>query len=423
MNRSLFFSKSNRYLAYLFAFSMSIFVKELPILIGFWILSLIIQAISSKSKILFDINRFQILLLVLYFLYIIGMFWSEDKTAARFALEEKLSLLVFPLLIGFNKDFFKQNYRTLLLLFVLGVIAASLICLFYATWESTSFLAGAFSFNPIDPKFADWKFGGSHFRYISLSLFMHPTYFSIYILFALALTVRFLNSGIHLNTYLLIGLKVAIPLFILMIYLLSSKAVLVSALILLIFFSIAQYRKRSRKRVKLLISVIVIVFISIGFQNPRFESIIKVISNQELLDDTSKDGSFISRIHIWKAGVDLIGQNIFLGVGPGDTNNELVKTYKSYNYIDPYLKKSNAHNQYIETFIDLGIAGFIVLNLVIFFPFFGKRNPLFLIFLFLIGFNFLFESFFNMQAGIVFFGFFYCLLSMSDEQNTINLKL
>jgi len=295
-----------------------------------------------------------------------------------------------------------------------------LLCLIVAFWESTFFLIDGFNFNTIDPEYADWEYGGSHFRYINLSLFVHPTYFSVYILFALAIAVKFLEDRIFTNKSLLIVLKMYVPLFLVMIYLLSSKAVITSTIILFIFYSFNLYHRFSSKFIRILIPSIFPLFIFVALQNPRFNTILQAIDNPEYIIDHSNDGSFTSRIHIWKAGLKLISNNFLLGVGPGDTNTELVDVYKYYNYLDPVLKNSNAHNQYIETAIDIGFFGFAVLLAVLFYPFylsFKKRNYLFLVFLFIIGFNFLFESFLNLQAGVIFFAFFYSLLGSLDEEH------
>lgn len=425
MGKTTFITKCNTYLGYLFAFSLSIFVKAIPAIIALWMLCLLMEAIQ-KRKIEMHFSTASTFLLGLYFLYIIGMFWSENQAAARFALEEKFSLFLFPLMIGLNHAYFKQNYKDILLAFVLGVLVSSVVCLTVATWESVFYIPGGFGLNPIDPEYANWKYGGSHFKYINLSLFMHPTYFSIYILFAIAIVFQILKDSADLNKKIVFFFKVSIPFLILILYLLSSKAVLLSALILVVVFSVVQYRKRSGILIRVLISFSVLVFVFIALQNPRIELLIENLNKPELLADHQQDGSLISRLHIWNAGTDIIKQHFILGVGPGDTNNELLNQYKALHYIDPVLRNSNAHNQYLETFIDLGFLGFLVLFVTIFFPFFEsieKRKILFLVFLFIFGFNFLFESMLNLQTGVVFFAFFYSVLNILEKQDKLSLSL
>ncbi len=424
MGETTIITKCNRYIGYLFAFSLSSFVRATPAIIAVWILCLIVDAVQ-KRKVEINFSPSSAFIFVLYFMYVLGLLWSDNQVAARFALEEKFSLFLFPLLIAFNTPFFKQNYKGILFAFVLGALASSIFCLAYATWESIYIVPGGIGFNSIDPEYANWEFGGSRFRYINLSIFMHPTYFSIYILFAIALLFQFLKDSPNLDKKTSILLKLSIPFFMLMLYLLSSKAVLLSALVLVIVYSVVQYRKQNGLLIKALIAFSVIVFVFIALQNPRIELMIDNLNKPELFSDNLQDGSLFSRLHIWNAGTDIVKKHFFLGVGPGDTSSELLNRYIAHHYIDPVLRNSNAHNQYLETFIDLGFFGFLLLFISIIFPIFepiDKRNTVFLVFLFIVGFNFLFESVLNMQTGVVFFSFFYSLFSILEKKDKLRIS-
>jgi len=354
----IFLKKSSTYLSYIFAFSMSILFEKLPVLIVVWVINLLFFSIINR-KIRFSFNSEHILLMGFYFFYVAGLFWSTDKATALFALEIKLSLLVFPIIIAVNKDFFKEIGLNILLSFVIGIIVSSLFCLGTAVWESVFLLADGFVFKPIDPDFATWEFGGSHFRYLTLSLFMHPTYFSIYILFALVISILLTRKGTYLNENMRIFFIAAIPLFVIMLYLLSSKAVLTNASILFISFFFIKYKSRRGVLSKLSFVLLVMIILGVTFQNPRFASIKNAVNQPGQISDNSRNGSFISRMHIWKTSLAIISDNPLVGVGPGDTKNELVNRYLLFDYKDPLMMKSNAHNQYLETFINLGFFGFV----------------------------------------------------------------
>ena len=146
------------------------------------------------------------------------------------------------------------------------------------------------------------------------------------------------------------------------------------------------------------------------------------MSHPELANDFSKDGSIISRIHIWNSGIQIAEHQLIMGVGPGDTGDELMKMYQQYNYKDPYLNKANAHNQFLETLLDLGIAGCVILIGLFFISIkdaYRDRNVLLFIFLLFQLFNLQFESLFSTRAGVIFFSFFFCLMSIIDirDQN------
>jgi O-antigen ligase len=379
-------------------------------------LSFIANFITQKKRIQFKPDFPQKILILFYLFYVAGFFWSGNKENALFALEVKLTLVLFPLMISSDREFFRKNIRGILLFFVLGILTSSLFCLTKSFLLSLSF-DGKIYFNPIDSRYAGWAYGGNRFRYLGLSYILHPTYYSLYILLALIVDVIFLKNRIFINKYLNIVLKAAVPIFIVMIYLLSSKAVLISSLIVLVLFAVDLYKKYNNVQVKISILFISLIIITVVITNPRFGKLMKAIENPETIMDNSTDGSFISRVHIWEAAIDIVRRNFLFGVGPGDTNGTLVTEYKKNNFIDPYEKKSNAHNQYLETFINTGVFGFVTLLLLLIVPLFilEKQNILYKIFLIMIAFNFLFESMLNTIAGVLFFGFFYNLLSTLKE--------
>jgi O-antigen ligase len=72
----------------------------------------------------------------------------------------------------------------------------------------------------------------------------------------------------------------------------------------------------------------------------------------------------------------------------------------------------NVHNQFIETYLGLGLFGLSCLIIMLFsLLYYGIRNKYLLPIMFavIIFFNFNFESMLNTQAGVFFFAFFFCL--------------
>ena len=115
----------------------------------------------------------------------------------------------------------------------------------------------------------------------------------------------------------------------------------------------------------------------------------------------------------WSAALRLIKENFWTGLGNGDTKEALTEKYNELGYNKAAELRLNAHNQYLETFLALGISGFLVLSVLLFAPlFFSHGNLDFLLrfFIFIFAVNFLFESMFNTQAGMIFFMFFYSFL-------------
>ena len=345
---------------------------------------------------------------------------TSDRVAAGQALETMFSLLLFPVLFSFSKEFFRKQTLNILLFFILGSAIASLSCILVAFWDSITIEAGRMVFNPIDKVYAGWEYGGSHFKYTNLSLVLHPTYFSCYLLFSIICCTQILRNGILTDKRIIYGLYLSIPLFLVMIYLLSSKSGIICTILCILVYTgtLVSRQKIFRSKILVLLSGLALIFLAL--QNPRFSSITEAINNPERVNNFSENGSVISRVHIWKAGVEIISKNFLTGVGTGGSNAELVKQYEIYHCTDPLRLKANAHNQYFETFIDLGIGGFLLLLSLFIYPAIkalNRKNILFLSLLFILSFNFLFETMLNKMSGAIFFGFFYCLLSILNEQD------
>ena len=119
------------------------------------------------------------------------------------------------------------------------------------------------------------------------------------------------------------------------------------------------------------------------------------------------------RIIIWRNSLKVIKRKPIFGYGIGDANDELEKEHKKTEFIDGTIKRYNAHNQFLETWLQSGIFGFISLLLVFAVPLYQsikKKQELLFLFLVVSFIQLLFESMFVRLAGVVYFSFFYSYL-------------
>jgi O-antigen ligase len=103
----------------------------------------------------------------------------------------------------------------------------------------------------------------------------------------------------------------------------------------------------------------------------------------------------------------------------------MLEKYQEKGMVSEYENKLNSHNQFLNTFIEIGIFGFIMLLLCFIVPLcFSYQQKIFLFaaFTIIVGINFLFESMLETQAGVTFYAFFYTLLcfSISNPKLTTN---
>jgi O-antigen ligase len=124
---------------------------------------------------------------------------------------------------------------------------------------------------------------------------------------------------------------------------------------------------------------------------------------------------------LWKTALDEIREHPLAGTGTGDVMDDLMRRYETRQFLYALNNRLNPHNQYLHTWLATGLAGFLILLgcLVIPAVMAVRRSCyLYVFFLFLVGFNFLFESMLERQSGVVFYAFFNALLYKTKLSDT-----
>lgn len=129
--------------------------------------------------------------------------------------------------------------------------------------------------------------------------------------------------------------------------------------------------------------------------------------------------SIAMRLEYWKTALKIIDNNTYFGVGTGDIQksfNELYRQKDSLLRNKDYWRRS--HNQYLSSWVQLGIPGFVLLILMLFYPLFQrgtKNNFLFLAFIALSCLSMLTEDSLETQAGATLFTVFYSLFLFNPK--------
>lgn len=364
-----------------------------------------LEIISRLKK-----NIVIILLIAFWGLHVIGLAYTKNMYYGLVDLQQKLSFVVFPIffLSSIHRIFpYKQWF---LHVFLFGCFVSGIYMIINALFLSLSIVDGSFIFNPSPPD-AWWE---NYFRYNRLSVFHHTSYLAMY--FSLSIAILFGYIKEKGRKWRIVVSIAGILFFYILIILLSSKAgILVGTLTIIIGSFWLLF-----KNYKALSVIVSLVFILVTgyllFQyNWRF---IKLNDNIESIVDSSngidaQDGKTDMRIQIWRSIPSIIDQNWLFGFGTGDTKDELVAGYKRLNMTDAAEQQFNAHNQYLETLLALGLPGLLLLLLLLFYPvyLFFKREFEFLhvIFIGILAINLLFESMLVRIAGVMFFSIFYSL--------------
>lgn len=342
-------------------------------------------------------NKWSFIVIGFFLLHVVGYFFSENKSEALSAIEIKLCFLAFPILF-FGSHFSHTHIKKIVISFVSGCMLVSFLCIFRACY--------LYFFEDTNA-----------FFYSDFSYFIHPSYMAMYLVFALLIVMLFYKNWLAHLHLLNIKLGFMAVVFLVTIFLCSSKLGLLSAFFLLpTTFSVLLYNKGYKK----IIIGLVLALLGLAtasyklFPTPfkRFQTAINVTKSSQTIDKTDAESTAV-RILIWKESIKLIKNKFWFGTTAGDVNDKLIESYEKEGLTGALTKKLNAHNQFLQTFIGTGFIGFVLLILMTLFLIvysFIKKNYILMLFSILISLNFMVESMLQTQAGFTFFTFFLCLI-------------
>ena len=333
---------------------------------------------------------------VIYLLYAIGLAWTEDKAAGWFDLEVKLTMLLIPIVLSYSA-ITHQTLIKILKAFIEGSIIACIVCILYACYRYY------------------FTSDVNYFFYGALSYFHHSSYFSMYLNFAILLLLADLlgyQRILTISKWSKFGIILFFGIFILFI---SSKTAYVTLLLTIIFGLFAWIRKTNNFKMFFVIAgLLLIIPPTLYHSSDLIKSRVLEFVNafDEKQETESLTGTTYRKI-IWEESANIISNNVVKGVGTGDVKQELKNRYEALNLNEAYEVGLNCHNQYLQTFMAIGITGICALLLMLFIPIvrsIKNRNFIYLSFLVLIAINFFTESMLETQSGVVFYAFMNSLL-------------
>jgi len=393
-----------------------LFPKLIPI--GIILIALSVIALAIKRELKLCVTKVHLFFVLFYLAYVFGVFFTEVPKEAAHVLESKMSFVIFPLLFLFipkrKVDFTPSIWLfsgALVILFVWGILS-SIQC-FRISGSSSCFISTPFS--PIH----------------------HPTYAAIYYLIGFFMILKARKARLR-------GFNTRTVLFLLIIFVAGYLLCMsLSALLFLFGLIVILGFVWFKRRLGTWKSIGIVVLMSIG-----------LIFAVELSKDTISDVEYTynsvknylespkefvkkadrylvgneERLVLWTISAEAIAEQPF-GYGTGNIDVVIGDKLRSYRLNSMAEKNFNPHNQYLQTFIELGILGAAVLIglFVVILQFAVKhRNTTLLILTASFVLNALFESMFQRQSGIVFFTlmvFFMILESLNQNQSGEKLTL
>lgn len=384
---------------------------------------LIIITLINFKKADFSFKNYLIFPIVLYLLMLLSLTWSIDTDRTIAAISKELPLLLFPICFLLFRTFSDDEKQKIIKGFSYGMVA---FAVFYLINAFIRFLnsqdTSVFFYHELVTK---------DVNAIHVSVYMSVSFF------------YFLVKPIKTNWD-----KLALAVLFLMVFLLSSKNIVVVFIGLLgyyyLFFS--KTAKKLRLRNLILAIVILLSLPFIGKVKERFkqeyetimtdssvndvinkgsETVYNVSIKQAWNNDTFKPNDFFPgtafRVYQFRIFTEFLQEEAIFwkGFGLDASYSKIEEKGVQYHlflgnqYQEGY-QKMNFHNQYIQVFAELGIFGFLLLIIMLALTIrngIASKNYFHIAFSVLMIFLFITESFLWRQRGVTFFIVMYCVLN------------
>lgn len=393
------------------AFTIPLAKKFVPGFILLLGLYLIFQTFR-KHKFEFQIRgKGLILLASIFLLHLIGMLYSTHREDGWNEIGIKASYLVFPLIGWMLPSLSRSDFQKIVYSFIWG-------CLAFIVFALTAGIVRSLHYHDI-----------SYLSYEKLGYFIHPSYAATYQAFGLFLLLRIASVSSYLlgKKWLHIAVCVIILVFISM---LASKAGLIAAVIAIVMGAWCWWKNKFAAGGAFGIFAISLAVLAgstvlLPTSSARIESAVSDVKSDDQQQSPATGATAIAhssteiRYVTWQASWDILTSQPF-GVGTGDAESALVEKYETAGETYVAQRKFNAHNQFFQAGVEHGWPGVLLLVglcLWLLMDALRRKQIIQLVFILLCGMNFLFESFLEVQAGIVFFCFMIMLFNHSSHHD------
>ena len=359
--------------------------------------------------------------LVYYLLLVVGMIYTNDVENGLFTLDKKITFFILPIIAATEGCLNEKFVRFLKWSFVYSCVGVILVCLgaaAYSFFHDSTIANFDFSTNEnfkiIHP---DASPAWMHFSYIQLGYWagFHPAYLSMYLVFCLVILYTETDAGrSELHIHFLLGF-----LIVSFIALLSSRMAILSFAGSAIYLTIVKIRKKEAKGILSIVSLSFFLMIFLWL-NPvaRFRVIEEPMITTYHANQTVTNWNSVSyRLLEWEGSWSVIKTHWFGGVGTGGGKLAMKNFYAHYNNSTVGLDY-NAHDQYLQTWMESGFLGLIAFLFCLWIGLFRfQQDSSYVCFILIFSLMCLTESIGERQKGIVFFALFQVLFLGFEKRN------
>lgn len=356
------------------------------------------------------------LLPAFFFVHLAGLFYTKDLAAGWNNVEKKISMLLLPLAMASTARYSKTELAYIFSAFVAACFVGTLVCIGHSLATTMHGMTAENFSAPTQSLFDNLNPGAAlawmNFSYLGLSsgIGMHPTYLGLYLLMDMFLLVYMSRQHRTISGVLLVGLLSYFSVFIIF---LSSRVIIVAAVVMAIATVIFLGQSATKKAIAAV--AILALFTVVLYINPvsRYRGLQELFSiDHRQIPNYATNSTDIRLSLLWLSAHAAVGVNPLIGAGTGATEQSihaLTADHDMTNILNTY----DPHNQFLHTFISLGIVGLGTLLLVFIAPLivaWQKKSYLHILFSGAFMIVCLTESALELQKGIVFFSLFGSLL-------------
>ncbi|MFA6581942.1 MAG: O-antigen ligase family protein [Paludibacter sp.] len=361
----------------------------------------ILEIILEKKwvNIQFDTKRiYYIVLAFFFFLAIIYLPFENSRKYTYLLLENRTSLFGFALVgfFGVNKEF-KLNY------FLNTFIISSIVAIAYLVFYRIGFME--FIHNPLRAEL----FTAERIKYVN-SHMLFNFYLNVSLICVWFILTRSWTRTIWWKNYLYIGALTVILGFLSISEGRSGFAIGILLVLCFVFYEIWK-----RRKVMGLIAGLLIPFLFIGIASQQRRMSEKMLETEP-------------RWFLWESAVSVIKEKPVLGFGISDAQEKFDVARTKYQTEDYRLnwinsKHLDSHDQYLQTTMEFGVFGLIILLFLYFYPIkiADKNKKAFtVLIIFLCAYQSVFDMFVTGPFAVL-FGIL-MLLILSVENNIVKKK-
>ncbi|HRG54094.1 MAG TPA: O-antigen ligase family protein [Bacteroidia bacterium] len=383
------------YLSVLIAFLLPL-ARYVPVIIILLTLNWLIEGDFKAKLKKIAASKIALVFILFYILHLLGLLYTANMRSGNFDIQVKLSLLIFPLLYTSRPLANKQVQQVFI-----ALICGSLLC-------SALLLIHAVS--------SYYTTGENNFFYEAFTNHViHPSYLAMYLNVAVCwLLIQLKKNSQELGRFTIILSLLIIFYFTFILVLLSSKLGLLT-LVLICFSALIYYSCKNYKAGIAGIILTIVAGLAIIKFVPAVSNRIQVAAEALMAPTTNNTDaeSTAVRMLIWKAANQVIAENLLIGVGTGDAKDELIKEYERRGMTGAIKNQLNAHNEFYQVFVSIGLLGFLVFCIQLIVPLIvsiKEKNAIYTFFIIIMILNFLTESMLEAEAGVMFYAFFNSVL-------------